>query len=106
MKQILICVLLSSLLSGCSLFQRKEVAIIPPTKTVQVDPRSLQSCNKLPAVDIPTIYLDKELAYTYLLENLGAILKEYQACYNKQENSIKLLKKYGEGSDKIKDVSK
>jgi hypothetical protein len=85
--------LITLLLQGCTLlhfFKKPEPppAIPPTTKTANLDSASLLLCDKLKeAVDVKSF---EEIIAVY-----GELTTQYVTCANRQSNSVKLLKQFG-----------
>lgn len=87
MKTILSIILSTFLLFGCSTFKIKE-PVVELTKPMQFDRELLELC---PALD------DKVMAPTF--ENVQTAYADtankYAVCANKQYNSVKIIKEFG-----------
>jgi hypothetical protein len=89
-KHILISFCLFAMLTGCGIFSKKSVEQIPipaaTTQRVVVDPKSLQSCLPMPALQTPATY--ETIAQHYI-----TIIGLYGDCAIKQSSSIELIRK-------------
>jgi hypothetical protein len=76
-------------LTGCAGMKDKycDYKVIPPAEPMEIDPRVLESCKDL-------IIPDKPLDWDILLENTRKNKLIYLDCVKRQENSIKLIKKF------------
>lgn len=82
--RILLAVILSSLIVGCSSPPKVPDAIAPPAaQKVDIDPRVLQPCKELLTVSQDS-----------LIENTIKNIEIYADCARKQDASIKLLKQF------------
>lgn len=79
------------LLSGCSIF-KKDAIVPPPEKVVQIDPRVLELCEPLNG-------LSEEATFEDLLATTVFNFELYNACAQKQRNSVILLKKFANKED-------
>ncbi len=93
MLRALLLVLLLSSLAGCSLFQRKqpETAVLVPEK-VNINPESLEPCAPLKPLVVPD---GDPQPFVAVLEHTKDNAVIYADCAKKQQNSIILLKKFG-----------
>ena len=91
-KLVLTSIFLLPLLTGCAFldfFQKKDPVVdLPPPKPVFVDREVLQPCDKLPGLELGTSQEELNF-YTFTL------LEKYGICANKQDASIKTIKKLG-----------
>ena len=79
--------ILSIFLTGCGLFKKTDVPTVETTKTLVIDPKLLQPCQLLNTTSLVT-FEDVVLAYS-------DIAVKYTNCANKQQNSVNLIKEFG-----------
>ena len=72
------------LLSGCA--TQPDVILPPPEKVISLDPSAYELCKPLLKVPLSSTFED---ILKVSLDNIEL----YADCYNKQKNSVKLLKK-------------
>jgi len=89
-KHILISFCLFAMLTGCGIFSKNSPEQPPiPAATPQrvvVDPKSLQPCTPMPALQTPATY--ETIAQHYI-----TIIGLYGDCAIKQSSSIELIRK-------------
>lgn len=81
-------IILSIALTGCGFLKNKIEPVIDSTRTVKVDPRALEPCPVLSEEVTILTFEDSLIAYS----NLGTM---YSICANKQNDSIKIIKQFG-----------
>lgn len=91
MKNLVI-ILCFTLLSGCALFEKtKNSEAVVTDSAVQVDPKALVPCPKLPN---NVVTLTEEIMY----ENIE-LYKQYALCARKQDDSIRIIKRFANIKD-------
>jgi hypothetical protein len=83
MKTLLILLLLA----GCATTQVPDAVLPPAPKTVHLEPKLLEPCEPLDSLYASNSWED---ILTITVNNF----EKYAACAKKQENSVKLLKKF------------
>lgn len=83
--KILVAILLSLSLSGCSWFTKPDATV--PEKVVKLDARVLEPCADLNAIP-------ENASFEDLMNTTFANFQVYSECKAKQDNSIKLLKQF------------
>ena len=83
MKMLLVILLLA----GCATAPIPDAVLPPSTKQVHLEPRLLEPCEALNNLYLTNSWED---VLTITVNNF----EKYSACAKKQENSIKLLKKF------------
>lgn len=88
-------IILALLLSGCGTIEKycKEVILVDPKETVQVDPRALEECKDL------ALLPDKNVTFEAVLSNVAENSVIYSECRNKQSNSIVIIKRFANIKD-------
>lgn len=81
-------IILSILISGCSLFSKNSEPSVLPAKSIQIDSAALEPCQLLK----PDVVIG---SFDALLEEYGNLATLYGGCANKQSNSIIIIKKFG-----------
>ena len=93
MNKLLIILIMSAFLTGCASFKEaicgKPDIIVPENKTIHVDPKLLEPCQKLIESTTPAPSFEDYL----LLIGDNAII--YADCKNKQNSSITFMKQLG-----------
>lgn len=89
MKKLLIAAMLLISLTGCAFF--KGMPIITE-RSVNIPPEALQSCPLLEHTSVITVD-------DVLLENIE-LYKQYAVCARKQDDSVKLIKKFANIKEK------
>lgn len=93
-KAILIATLCLPLLTGCGIleiFKKPDPPVITE-KVVQVDPKLLEACKPLARLIIQQGASNVE---SILLDNIALNAELYAECAMKQDNSVIMLKKFG-----------
>jgi hypothetical protein len=85
MKAIFTAIILSLLLSGCSLFHNRPV-LPEEAKVIVIDQEYYKECDPLKSLEVQT--------FESVLENVIDNVAIYKKCKDKQHNSILLLKKF------------
>lgn len=85
--KIILSIILSIFLTSCT-WQTKPEPVIEPTKVVKIDKAILLPCDLLKEDVILATFPDILVAYS-------DIATKYADCAGKQNNSIKLLKEFG-----------
>lgn len=83
--------ILSIFLTGCACFKKEENVPVTP-KTVHIDAAALANCSKLPEDVLLT-------SFEQFLDKYSDLALKYADCANKQSNSVKLLKEFGNIKD-------
>jgi len=81
--KIILCGILSLFLFGCAHHE-----IVPPDRVVDIDPKLLQHCDLLNS-DV------KVVSFNDVISEYAALTTKYGVCANKQADSVKLLKQFG-----------
>lgn len=92
MLRVLLLVILLSNLTGCALFEKKKdnTAVLVPEK-VEINPESLKECSPL-----KELVISEQDIYPFVtvLDNIKENAIIYADCAKRQQNSVKLLKKF------------
>lgn len=86
--KLILALILTIFLQGCSLWKTIPPPVIPPDKVVNIAKEALEPCNLLSENLVINTFEDAIVAY-------GDLSTSYGICANKQSVSIKLLKQFG-----------